>query len=737
MTTKPIVLCQLILIIFQFQDVVCKVYDHDTPFSEGHENLAMRSTIFDNRVLDKVKTLFTGGVETLPKTTSEIGQKKSIITTANMEHSLHVKIDPREFGSALLNQANENAARKSEIFMNKAIDATALGVAVLKLIFGKDAKMVMKDGEKADDTMASIRTDEPRPKITSWIHDRAETAERKSLKEDRKIESKETDGVGKLSMNILKLVKSLQPLNDEKTTENGEAKSIKENSEDDMMVGQEKEKSFSGTESNLKRLLSLMEESKTKEKRGDKKSWVLLKVPSNQPKDELGMLTDPVATEENSDETSQHDHTEKNDEIHHEKKKSHSKKSSKGLITKIQDQVKHLADIVSKQTNGEKESFIQTKHHKQPNTGQQSYEGKSFTTSRRIPSKTLKSEPFQEVNAVKTDTTSYENSVKNLLKALEKSAKKHSLKHNDEGSKIRRRHHKINLIPVKTKEEQASSKDVVGGTNTAGGAVVSLDALRQLGQLLGLSSQQSNEKNISPYTGTKDTLTLATAMPPEALQALNKPTPTVPPVPPAAPPAAPPASPVAPPAPSLENKDNSQNSLARISEQLKMFAERGLRGHNDYRKLHHAEPLKWSEDLASAAEKLAYQAAKKGNTRRSELVEGKGYGENVAKIANTVLENAGEEATRHWYNEKQNFTFSDPVINEQTKAFTQMIWRGTQTLGMGAAKDDDTGELYVVALYSPKGNDQATLRENLAADGEQHSDVYASIFKKSFAARHE
>ena len=455
---------------FSFSDVVCKVSDHDTPFSEGLENLAMRSTIFDNRVLDKVKTLFTGGVETLPKTTSETGQKKSIITTADMENSLHVKIDPRQFGNALLNQANENAARKSEIFMNKAIDATALGVAVLKLIFGKDAKMVMKDSGKTDDTQASIRTDEPRPKITSWTHDKAQTAERKSLKEDRKIESKESDGVGKLSMNILKLVKSLQPLSDGKTTENGETKSIKESSQDDI-VGQEKEQSFSGTESNLKRLLSLMEESKTKEEKGDKKSWVLLKVPSNQPKDELGMLTDPVATEENSDDTSQHDHTEKNDETHHKKKKSYTKKS-RGLIAKIQDQVKHLADIVSKQTNGEKESFIQTKHRKQPNAGQQSYEGKSFTTSRRISSKTLKSEPLQEVNAVKTDTSSYENSVKNLLKALEKSTKKHFLKHvsrhKDEGSDIRPRHHKIKLVPVKTKEEQASSKDVVGGTNTAG-----------------------------------------------------------------------------------------------------------------------------------------------------------------------------------------------------------------------------------------------------------------------------
>lgn len=168
-----------------------------------------------------------------------------------------------------------------------------------------------------------------------------------------------------------------------------------------------------------------------------------------------------------------------------------------------------------------------------------------------------------------------------------------------------------------------------------------------------------------------------------------------------------------------------------------MFAERGLRGHNEYRKLHHAEPLKWSEDLASAAEKLAYQAAKKGTTTRSELVEKKGYGENVVKISNVVLENAGEEATRHWYNEREHFTFSDPSINDKTKAFTQVIWKDTKTIGMGAAKDDDTGELYVVALYYPKGNDEGKLRENVQSDGKENMDVYASIFKKSLPNHHQ
>ena len=84
--------------------------------------------------------------------------------------------------------------------------------------------------------------------------------------------------------------------------------------------------------------------------------------------------------------------------------------------------------------------------------------------------------------------------------------------------------------------------------------MVSLDALRQLGQLLGLSSQQSDEKKISPYTGTADTLTLATPMPPEAL---SKPTPTIPPPP--------------PPTPSVHYNVDQQNSLTRISERKSVY----------------------------------------------------------------------------------------------------------------------------------------------------------------------
>lgn len=456
-----------------FVATVCKPSNHGPIHLKDKKNLEMRSTIFDSRVLEKVKTLFTGSVQAVTKTTSQTGQKKSIITTANVERTLHIKIDPRQFGNALLNEANENAARKSDIFMNKAIDATALGVAVLKLIFGKDAKMVMKDTKSAD-TSASVRTNEPRPKITAWTPDNAQTAERKSLKEDSTINSKETSGIGKLSTNILKLVQNIQPSNGEQTKEDDKMISSKDTLGENI-ASQEKEKAFTGSENNLEKLLSLMQDTKIKQMKGDKKSWVLLHVPSKQPKDELGMLTDPAVAEDSNDDTSSQHHVRKihTRKKHHKKQESRTKQSSKRLITKIQDQVKHLADLVNNQNSaGVKESLIHSKHHKRPESSQQSFEGKSFTTWTRVGSKTLKSEPVQEVNAVKTDKTNYENSVKNLLEALKTSAQKHSSEHvskyEEEGRYIRPRHHKINLVPVKKKEEHASSKDVVGGTNPAG-----------------------------------------------------------------------------------------------------------------------------------------------------------------------------------------------------------------------------------------------------------------------------
>lgn len=370
------------------------------------------------------------------------GQKKSIIETADAETVFRVKIDPRQFGQALLVKAaeNANAARKSDIYMNKAIDATALGVAVLKLIFGKDTRMVMKDDSRDRDVKASLRANEFRPRVTSWSVPRQEaTGERKSLSKDHTSSPARKSGkIGQLNLNILKLVKSLQPVSGH-TDRSRDGDKVHVNIEAVHAArGKESKKTaLTDNESNLARLLNLVKENErsTKPQIGEKKSWVLLKVPVNQPQDELGMLSDPTKIEQSADgddAVSAHDHEHRH-------------------ISKIQPQ-QHLI----------------TEHK------QQSSEGKSLTSSSSTVLKTLKSEPVQEVNAVKTDKTAhvgYEESVKNLLDALETTHRKsadHESKRFAENKTSHPLHQeRVKLVPSKKIEEHASSKDdLTNGVNT-------------------------------------------------------------------------------------------------------------------------------------------------------------------------------------------------------------------------------------------------------------------------------
>ena len=91
-----------------------------------------------------------------------------------------------------------------------------------------------------------------------------------------------------------------------------------------------------------------------------------------------------------------------------------------------------------------------------------------------------------------------------------------------------------------------------------------------------------------------------------------------------------------------------------------MFAEKGLAVHNKYRGLHGSPELKWSDELATKAEKLAYEMAMKGTIEKSPELENLGVGENVAKLSGSLFNEAGSDATKVWYSEIKNYSFSDP-----------------------------------------------------------------------------
>ena len=64
----------------------------------------------------------------------------------------------------------------------------------------------------------------------------------------------------------------------------------------------------------------------------------------------------------------------------------------------------------------------------------------------------------------------------------------------------------------------------------------------------------------------------------------------------------------------------------------------------------------------------------------------------------------GKEATDSWYSEIKDYNFNNPAITDPTGHFTQLVWKGSTTLGIGYAFTPDRQTVYVVAQYTPQGN---------------------------------
>lgn len=69
------------------------------------------------------------------------------------------------------------------------------------------------------------------------------------------------------------------------------------------------------------------------------------------------------------------------------------------------------------------------------------------------------------------------------------------------------------------------------------------------------------------------------------------------------------------------------------------------------------------------------------------------------------------------YRERQYFKYGEPTPKnlKDVRHFTQMVWAGTKTMGLGLATGAD-GKMYVVCNYDPRGN----------VDGEFDSNVMPS-----------
>lgn len=137
------------------------------------------------------------------------------------------------------------------------------------------------------------------------------------------------------------------------------------------------------------------------------------------------------------------------------------------------------------------------------------------------------------------------------------------------------------------------------------------------------------------------------------------------------------------------------------SEENRVFRRQLVDAHNALRGCHGSPKLAEVDDLTRDAQMWADIIAEKGFTQYSELP---GRGESIVLLDTNGLELDGGDVSKLWYNERDQFDFSDPKWRKATMNFTQMIWKSSTDVGVGVAKVKDKDKCVVVAQYRPVGN---------------------------------
>lgn len=106
--------------------------------------------------------------------------------------------------------------------------------------------------------------------------------------------------------------------------------------------------------------------------------------------------------------------------------------------------------------------------------------------------------------------------------------------------------------------------------------------------------------------------------------------------------------------------------------------------------------------LCSYAKEWAEQCSKTGNMAHR---PNNSYGENIFCMYSSDYSHvpSAREVIKKWYEEVKDHTFGTEVVNYNSLHFTQVVWKGSNELGIGMAKNNK-GQTYVVANYNPRGN---------------------------------
>jgi uncharacterized protein YkwD len=137
-------------------------------------------------------------------------------------------------------------------------------------------------------------------------------------------------------------------------------------------------------------------------------------------------------------------------------------------------------------------------------------------------------------------------------------------------------------------------------------------------------------------------------------------------------------------------------------QSLDTFQKSALFRHNFLRRKHNVPELKLSKDLCKLAQSTAEFIAKKDDYDHcASDYNGMRLGENMAIMIGQEL--TGEVMTDIWYDENKNYDFKKPEYSQNNGYFTQLIWKSSNEVGFGRAKNEDN-KWIAIAYYFPPGN---------------------------------
>ncbi|XP_039264931.2 uncharacterized protein LOC120340676 [Styela clava] len=144
-----------------------------------------------------------------------------------------------------------------------------------------------------------------------------------------------------------------------------------------------------------------------------------------------------------------------------------------------------------------------------------------------------------------------------------------------------------------------------------------------------------------------------------------------------------------------EDIHDGVNDMSKL--EAKSFRKSMLKQINRFRRGHGAPKLKTSKELTKDAQKHALKMLK-----NDQLID---YSDNNCgqTLAVNMPRPRGDEIALIWYDENEEYDYINPISNDSNKNFTQLVWSGSEKIGVGVASNKE-GETYVIALYQPKGN---------------------------------